>query len=125
MKTAANGGLLFVNVIWHSAASPYGCQFDSPLDVARFVDRLCLGLDSWFWTLDQSDLRVYAPAPFTTLSPQYAQEHANTEHHKANSKNGAGHAHFCDPLLSASIYFTALVDELDEITPTPGTSPSP
>src|SRR3546814_12556041 len=76
MKTAGNGGLLFVNVIWHSAASPYCFQFDSPLDVARFVDCLCLGLDSWFWTLDQSDLRVYALAPFTTLSPKYAQAHA-------------------------------------------------
>src|SRR3546814_7328751 len=35
MKTAANGGLLFVNVIWHSAASPYGFQFDSPLEIGR------------------------------------------------------------------------------------------
>src|SRR3546814_4173134 len=89
MKTAANGGLLFVNVIWHSAASPYGFQFDSPLDVARFVDCLCLGLDSWFWTLEQSDLRVYALAPFTTLSPKYAQAHAYSENAKATSKHGA------------------------------------
>src|SRR3546814_3263741 len=37
MKTAANGGLHFVKVLWHSAASPYGFQFDSPLDVARFA----------------------------------------------------------------------------------------
>src|SRR3546814_7134347 len=79
MKTAANGGLLFVNVIWHSAASPYGFQFDSPLDVARFVDCLCLGLDSWRSAEHPSELAVYAPAPFTTLSPQYAQEHAYSD----------------------------------------------
>jgi phosphoglycolate phosphatase-like HAD superfamily hydrolase len=45
MRTAANGGLMFVNAMWHGVASPYGFQFVSPLDVARFIDCLCLGLD--------------------------------------------------------------------------------
>ena len=29
-------------------ANPYGYQFQSPKDVARFVDCICLGLDDWF-----------------------------------------------------------------------------
>lgn len=124
MKTATNGSLLFVNVMWHSAANPYGFQFDSPLDVARFVDCVCLGLDSWFWTLEQADLRVYALAPFTTLSPKYAQAHAYSESARATSKHGMGDANFWGRLLAARIYFSGLVDEIDYITAYPGHSPT-
>lgn len=48
MKTASNGRLMFLNAIWHGDASPYGFRFSSPLDVARFVDCICLGLDNWY-----------------------------------------------------------------------------
>lgn len=124
MKTAANGGLLFVNAMWHGVASPYGFQFDSPRDVARFIDCLCLGLDDWFWALEQGNLRVYALAPFTTLSPKYAQAHAYSENAKATSKHGAGDANFWGRLLAARIYFSGLVDEIDYITAYPGHAPT-
>jgi hypothetical protein len=62
MNTATNGGLMFVNAMWYNVASPYGFQFESPVDVARFIDCLCLGLDGWFWALEQEELRVYAMA---------------------------------------------------------------
>ena len=124
MKTAANGGLMFVNVMWHGVASPYGFQFDSPRDVARFVDCICLGLDGWFWALEQGDLRVYALAPFTTLSPRYAQAHAYSENAKATSKHGAGDANFWGRLLAARIYFSGLADEIDYITAYPGHAPT-
>ncbi len=124
MKTAANGGLLFINAMWHGVASPYGFQFESPRDVARFVDCLCLGLTSWFWALEQGDLRVYALAPFTTLSPKYAQAHAYSENAKATSKHGAGDANFWGRLLAARIYFSGLADEIDYITAYPGHAPT-
>src|SRR3546814_16684739 len=124
MKTAANGGLLFVNVIWHSAASPYGFQFDSPLDVARFVDCLCLGLDSWFWTLEQSDLRVYALAPFTTLSPKYAQPHAYSEEAKATPKHAEGDRHFWGGLLAARNTSSGPVEATAHLTAYPGHPPT-
>lgn len=124
MKTAANGRLLFVNVMWHGIASPYGFQFDSPLDVARFVDCLCLGLDSWFWALEQGPLRVYALAPFTTLSAKYAQAHAYSENAKATSKHGLGDANFWGRLLAARVYFSGIVDEIDYIAAYPGHSPA-
>lgn len=124
MKTAANGGLLFVNAMWHGAASPYGFQFESPRDVARFIDCLCLGLTGWFWALEQSGLRVYALAPFTTLSPKYAQAHAYSENAKATSKHGAGDASFWGRLLAARIYFSGLADEIDYITAYPGHAPT-
>jgi hypothetical protein len=124
MRTAANGRLLFVNVMWHGVANPYGFQFDSPRDVARFVDCLCLGLDAWFWALEQADLRVYALAPFTTLSPRYAQAHAYSENAKATSKHGPGDANFWGRLLAARIYFSGLADEIDYITAYPGHAPT-
>lgn len=124
MKTAANGRLMFVNAMWHGVASPYGFQFESPLDVARFVDSLCLGLEGWFWALEQGPLRVYALAPFTTLSAKYAQAHAYSENAKATSKHGTGDANFWGRLLAARVYFSGLADEIDYITAYPGHSPT-
>lgn len=123
MRTAANGRLMFLNAMWHGVASPYGFQFESPLDVARFVDCLCLGLDGWFWALEQGALRVYALAPFTTLSPKYAKAHGYSENAKATSKHGMGDANFWGRLLAARIYFSGLVDEIDYITAYPGHAP--
>jgi hypothetical protein len=73
MKTAVNGNLLFLNAVWHGEASPYGYQFDSPLDVGRFIDCFCLGIDDWFWELEHGDVRVYALGPYSTKSPRYAE----------------------------------------------------
>lgn len=124
MRTAQNGNLLFVNVLWHGEASPYGFQFDSPLDVARFVDCLCLGLDNWFWKIEDDALRVYAMAPFSTLSSQYLQAHAYSANAKATSKHGVGDANFWGRLLAARVYFSELVDEIDYIAAYPGHSPA-
>ena len=46
MKTASTGQLMFLNATWHGIANPYGFQFASPLDIARFVDCVCLGLNT-------------------------------------------------------------------------------
>jgi hypothetical protein len=123
MKTARNGGVLFLNAIWHGEATPYGYQFDSPKDVARFVDCLCLGLNNWFWALQHGNLRVYALAPFTTLSPALSEARAYSESAKATAKQGAGDATFWGRLLAARVYFSGLVDEINYITAYPGHSP--
>jgi len=124
MKTAANGGLMFVNAMWHGVASPYGFQFESPLDVARFIDCLCLGLDDWFWALEKPPLRVYSMAPFTTMSARYAQAHAYSANARATSKHRMGDANFWGRLLAARVYFSGLADEIDYITAYPGHSPT-
>jgi hypothetical protein len=124
MRTAQNGNILFVNVLWHGEASPYGFQFESPRDVARFVDCVCLGLSSWFWKIEDGPLRVYAMAPFSTLSSQYLQAHAYSASAKATSKAGAGDAAFWGRLLAARVYFSGLVDEISYITAYPGHAPN-
>jgi hypothetical protein len=123
MRTARNGGVLFLNALWHGEDNPYGYQFDSPKDVARFVDCLCLGLHDWFWSLQKGDLRVYALAPFTTLSPAYAVAHAYSADARATAKNRAGDPTFWGRLLAARVYFSGLVNEIHYITAYPGHAP--
>ena len=124
MRTARNGEVLFLNVLWHGEASPYGYHFESPKDVGRFVDCLCLGLNDWFWALEEGNLRVYALAPFTTLSPGLTVAHAYSADAKATAKAGTGDAAFWGRLLAARVYFSGLVDDIDYITAYPGHAPN-
>lgn len=123
MRTASNGQLMFLNSTWHGVANPYGFQFASPLDVARFIDCHCLGLNDWFWAINDGPLRVYAIAPFSTLSSQYLQAHAYSASARAVAKSGAGDSTFWGRLIAARVYFSGLVDEIDYITAYPGHSP--
>ena len=59
MKAARTGRLMFLNATCHGTANPCGFQFDSPLDIARFLNCRCLGLTDWFWTINDEPLRVY------------------------------------------------------------------
>jgi hypoxanthine phosphoribosyltransferase len=122
MKTARNGGLLFLNAMWHGEASPYGYQFESPLDVARFVDCFCIGATDWFWSISDGPLRVYAIAPFSTLSPRYADAQPYSAHARNTAKHLGGDATFWGRLLASRVYFSGLVDEIHYITSYPGHS---
>ena len=123
MRTASTGRLMFLNAAWHGTGNPYGFQFASPRDVARFVDCLCLGLNNWFRAINEGPLRVYAMAPFSTLSSQYLRAHAYSADARATSKHGTGDATFWGHLLAARVYFSGLVDEIDYITAYPGHAP--
>jgi hypothetical protein len=111
------------NAVWHGEANPYGYQFESPFDIARFVDCICLGLHDWFWAIERGSLRVYALAPFTTLSPSYAVAHAYSANARATAKHGAGDPTFWGRLLAARVYFSGLVDQINYITAYPGHAP--
>jgi hypoxanthine phosphoribosyltransferase len=122
MRTARNGRLLFLNAMWHGEASPYGYQFESPLDVARFIDCFCLGTTDWFWSINKGPLRVYAVAPFSTMSARYAEAHSYSGHARNTAKHLGGDATFWGRLLASRVYFSGLVDEIDYITSYPGHS---
>src|SRR5262249_54232260 len=122
MKTAVNGKLLFLNALWHGKANPYGYQFNSPLDVARFVDCFCLGLGDWFWQIVDGDVRVYALGPFSTMSAQYAKAQPYSVHARDTAKHLGGDATFWGRLLAAGVYLSGLGDEIDYIAPYPGHS---
>jgi hypoxanthine phosphoribosyltransferase len=122
MKTARNGKLLFLNALWHGEANPYGFQFDSPRDIARFVDCFCLGIDNWFWVLEAGDLRVYALAPFSTMSSKYADAQGYSYHARNTAKNLGGDPIFWGRLLAATVYLSGLAEEISYVTSYPGHS---
>jgi hypothetical protein len=123
MKTARNGKILFLNAKWHAEASPYGYEFDSPIDVARFIDCFCLNATDWFWAIEKPPLRVYAVAPFSTLSRNYLHAQQYSAHARETAKHYGGDATFWGRLLASRVYFSGLVDEIDYITHYPGHSP--
>jgi hypothetical protein len=122
MLTAVNGKLLFLNAVWHGEANPYGYHFDSPLDVARFIDCFCLGIDDWFWKVESGDLRVYALAPFSTKLPHYAGAQQYSAHARETAKHLGGDATFWGRLLAGSVYLSGLGNEIHYIAPYPGHS---
>lgn len=120
MRTASTGRVMFLNALWHGEQNPYGFQFNSPEDIGRFIDCLCLRLDDWFWAVEDGDHRVYALGPFTTLSPRYAEAHGYSAGARATAKAGIDDDQFWGRLLAARVYLTGLVDEIDVITCYPG-----
>lgn len=124
MITARNGKLLFLNALWHGEATQYGYQFSSPSDVARFIDCICLGLDDWYWKVEDDSFRVYAMAPYATLSPGYRDAHVYSANAKAVAKRGQGDIEFWGRLLAARVYLSGLAHEIDYVTAYPGHSPA-
>ncbi|CAM5766356.1 hypothetical protein LMIY3S_01795 [Labrys miyagiensis] len=123
MRTARNGKLLFLNALWHGIDNPYGFQFESPKDIARFIDCFCPGIDDWFWALEEKDLRVYSLAPFTTMSTKYEEAKEYSRHARDTAKLIGGDPIFWGRLLSAAVYLSGLSEEISYITSYPGHSP--
>ncbi|WP_156649561.1 HAD family hydrolase [Methylobacterium sp. Leaf89] len=124
MITARNGKLMFLNAQWHSGSNPYGYQFSSPKDIARFVDCFCLGFQDWFWALEDRDLRVYSLAPFSTFARAYSDAWDYSSNAKETAKHLGGDATFWGRLLAASVYLSGLVEKIDYIASYPGHSVS-
>ncbi|MHC5716965.1 MAG: HAD hydrolase-like protein [Nostoc sp.] len=72
MKTAVNGGLLFLNAIWYSQTNSYGFEFDSPKDVARFIDIFCLRKQFWNFAINHQNLEYYALGIYATREEKYS-----------------------------------------------------
>jgi hypothetical protein len=100
-----------------------GYQFESPRDIARFVDCFCLGLHEWLWALEVGDLRVYALAPFSTLSSSYPDAPGYSTHARSTAKRlHGGDSTFWGRLLAAIVYLSGLADQIDYVTAYPGHS---
>ena len=122
MKTARNGGILFLNALWHGETNEYGFQFDSPKDIARFIDCFYIGIDDWFWALETVNLNVYALAPFSTLSTKYEDAKGYSYHARNTAKSNTGDPIFWGRLLASSVYLSGLANEISYITSYPGHS---
>lgn len=120
MQAARNGKLLFLNAQWHVTQSPYGFAFESPKDLARFVDCCCLGLGDWYWALEQGDLRVYSIAPLAEWSKRYPQARVYSSDAKQAVKFNRGNLLYWGRLMAARIYFSGLGAWANYVAPYPG-----
>ena len=122
MQAAKNGTLLFLNAQWHAVRSPYGFAFDSPKDVARFIDCCCLGLGDWFWGINDGDLSVYSIAPLAEWSTRYPQAAVYSSDAKQAVKYNRGNLLYWGRLMAARIYFSGLGRGAHYVSPYPGHS---
>ncbi len=120
MKTAVNGKLLFLRATWWNTKTDYGFEFDSPKDIARYIDTFCLREHHWCHEIHDQDFHFYALAPFSTFREEHTLYSADA---RSTAKNGKGHPDFWVGALVSSIYFSGLYKEINYITSYPGHRP--
>ena len=117
MQTAVNGGLLFLRATWWANKTDYGFEFDSPKDIARFIDSFCLRDHLWCHEIHDGNFEFYALAPFSTRKPEHT---LYSEDARAAAKFGRGHPDFWIGALVSSLYFSGIHTRIDYITTYPG-----
>lgn len=105
MIAAKNGKLMFLNARWHAQNSAYGFEFESPKDIARFVDCCCLSIGDWFWAIENGDLKVYCIAPLAEYSKSYPTAGAYSTDAKQAVKFNKGDVRFWGRMMGARLYF--------------------
>jgi len=120
IQAASNGGLLFLNAKWHETNSPFGFEFNSPKDIAKFVDCCCLAPKDWFWSIEQANLRVYAIAPLGEYSKAYPHAATYSTDAKNAVKFGVGDLRFWGLLMAARMHLSGIGAEASYVAPYPG-----
>ncbi len=120
IQAASNGGLLFLNAKWHEQNSPFGFEFDSPKDIAKFVDCCCLTPKDWFWSIEQGNLRVYTIAPLGEYSRAYPDAAIYSTDAKNAVKFGVGDLRFWGLLMAARMHLSGIGAEASYVAPYPG-----
>ena len=120
MQAARNGKLMFLNAKWHADNSPYGFEFESAKDIARFIDCCCIGVNDWFWTHESEGLRVYSIAPLAEFSRAYPNGARYSSDAKAATKRDMGNLPFWGRLMAAKLYFSGIAEEANYLAPYPG-----
>ncbi len=120
IQAASNGGLLFLNAKWHEENSPFGFEFKSPKDIAKFVDCCCLTPGDWFWGVEQGNLRVYTIAPLGEYSKVYPDAKTYSFDAKNAVKFGVGDLRFWGLLMAARMHLSGIGAEASYVAPYPG-----
>ncbi|WP_299854675.1 phosphoribosyltransferase family protein [uncultured Roseobacter sp.] len=120
IQAASNGGLLLLNAKWHEENSPFGFEFNSPKDIAKFVDCCCLTPKDWFWGIEQGNLRVYTIAPLGEYSKAYPHAPTYSTDAKNAAKFGVGDLRFWGLLMAARIHLSGIGAEASYVAPYPG-----
>jgi len=118
MRTAVNGGVLFLKASWYESGTSYGLEFASPMEVARFLDIFCQREYLWHFEIrDESGLEFYSLAPFSTLTRRYKSYSADA---RAAAKFGLGHPAYWTQALYSTVYFAQLHTRFDYVACYPG-----
>lgn len=117
MQAAVNGGLLFLRATWWADKTDYGFNFDSPKDIARFIDSFCLRDHLWCHQINDGKFQFYALAPYSTYKAAYT---LYSEDARAAAKHGLGHPDFWVGALVSSLYFSGICHKMDYICVYPG-----
>lgn len=117
MRTAVNGGLLFLRATWYANKTDYGFEFSTPKDIARFIDTFCLRDHLWCFEANEGNFSYFALAPFSTMKAEYT---LYSEDARAAAKHGRGHPDFWIGALITSLYFSGVYQKIDYITVYPG-----
>jgi hypothetical protein len=117
MRTAVNGGVLFLNATWYGNNTTYGFKFGTPLEVARFIDTFCVREHHWHYELKSAAFEYYALAPYGT---RYEEFKMYSQDAVAAAKWGGGHPDFWTRYLVATLYFSELYKRFDYVASFPG-----
>lgn len=120
IQAASNGGLLLLNAKWHEENSPFGFEFSSPKDIAKFIDCCCLTPKDWFWGIETDNLRVYTIAPLGEFSRTYPEAAVYSTDAKNAAKFGLGDLRFWGLLMAARIHLSGIGAEASYVAPYPG-----
>lgn len=129
MRSAVNGGTLFLNALWYGDNTRYGFRFDSPQEIARFIDVFCLREHWWYFAIEERGLRVFALAPFSTYADVRFKTHSEDFIRVVKNQLGDQEdVEFWAKYLCTSLYFSGVYADVNYITPYPrhlsGTYPS-
>ncbi len=120
MLSALNGKVLFINALWFGDNCEYGIRIKSPKKVARFVDVFCLREHWWYFAIEESGLRVYALAPFSTYADPRFKAHSEDFIQTVKRELGdAKSVNFWAWYLCTSLYFSGVYEEVNFIVPYP------
>lgn len=105
MQSAVNGKVLFLNAQWYDASQTYGLKFQTPKEVARFIDVFALRNYFWHYSVQGQECEFYSLGTYGKLEPKYA---GITEDAFQAAKYGRGHPDFWIKYLLSTVYFSGL-----------------
>jgi hypothetical protein len=120
MISAGHGGLLFLNAQWYANNTPYGFQFSSAVDIARFIECCCLMPKDWFWGFESDGYRCYSIAPLAEYSRRYPEAAEYSKDAKSAAKFNKGDLRFWGQLMASRLHFSGIAAEANYVTPYPG-----
>lgn len=117
MQAAVNGSILLLNAEWYESRMEYGFGFETPKEVARFIDTFCFREHFWYFAIEDGPIRVYSLAPLGSFYNEYKYY---SKDFIDNVKSGYEQDEdFWTKFLCTSMYFSGLYDEVDYITAYP------